>query len=270
MTPFRSLWLRAGVLTFTSIMLGAGTALAAAPNQEQTQVNPLNNESLLILAGVLIALVLSLVGGAVIAGLAQFGSRFFHRNVPTDEEMATLRAAFNPASKPQRAPFKLTARNEPVLLAAGMFVVSLALVSLFLAMTPPPRATASEQAEAAPASASLPTSGDFTQIVNELPPGNADNGKTLFNSKGCVGCHSLDKDVRMVGPSFYNVFDHAKTRVPDLGPKEYLYDSIVKPNDHIVETYQSGLMPATFASQLTPQDMADLLAWFERDHQGQP
>lgn len=267
MTPFRSLWLRAGVLTFASIMLGAGTAFAAAP--AQAQVNPLNNEALLILVGVLIALVLALVGGAVIAGLAQFGSRFFHRNVPTDEEMATLRAAFNPASKPTREPFTLTARNEPVLLAAGMFVISLVLVSAFLAMTPAPRATASEQTEAAP-SASLPTSGDFTQIVSELPPGNADNGKTLFNTKGCVGCHSLEKDVRMVGPSFYNVFDHAKTRVPDMGPKEYLYDSIVKPNDHIVETYQSGLMPATFASQLTPQDMADLLAWFERDHQGQP
>lgn len=65
MKSFRSLWLRAGTLTFASILLGAGTAFAAAPNQEQ--VNPSNNTALMALAGVLIALVLALVGGAVIA-----------------------------------------------------------------------------------------------------------------------------------------------------------------------------------------------------------
>ncbi len=268
MKSFRSLWLRAGTLTFASTLLGAGTAFAAAPNQEQ--VNPSNNTALMVLVGVLIALVLALVGGAVIAGLAQFGSRFFHRNLPTDEEMTTLRAAFNPADRPQREPFKVTARNEPVLVAIGMFIISLVLVSVFLGMTPSPRVVAGANAEAAPAAAALPRTGDFTKIVSELPAGNADNGKTLFNTKGCVGCHSLEKDKRLVGPSFYSVYDDAKTQVPGMGPDEYLYQSIVDPNAHIVATYQSGLMPATFSSQLTPQDMADLLAWFKRDHQGQP
>lgn len=269
MKPFRSLWLRAGALTFAATLLGSGTAFAAVPYNHE-QANPLNNTALMVLAGVLIALVLALVGGVVIAWLAQFGSRFFHRNLPTDEEVATLRLAFAPVNRSQRKPFKMTARNEPVLLALGVFVVSLVLVNLFLAMTPTPRAIAGEHAEQPAAAASLPRTGDFTKFVSELPPGNADNGMELFNSKGCVGCHSLEQGKRLVGPAFYNAYDAAKTQVPGMGPDEYLYQSIVDPNAHIVATYQSGLMPATFSSQLTPQEMADLLAWFKRDHQGQP
>lgn len=232
-------------------------------------MNLLNNQNIMILIGVLIALALALVGGAVIAWLAQFGSRYFHRNLPNDEEMATLRAAFAPAKKPQREPFKVTARNEPVLLALGVFVVSCALVSLFLAMTPAPRATAGAESQPAAAPA-LPRTGDFAKIVSELPAGNADNGTKLYNAKGCVGCHSLEQGKRLVGPTFYNVYEDAKNQVPGMEPDAYLYQSIVDPNAHIVTTYQSGLMPATFSSQFTPQEMADMLAWFKRDHQGQP
>lgn len=273
MKSFRTMWLRAAVLTFAALMLGTGTAFAAAPNQAESNI--FENTILIVLAGALLALLAALAGGALIAVLATFGSRFFRRNLPTDEEMASLRAEYTTDKRKPRTSFKLTSRNEPILLAFGVFAISFVLINIFLAATPPPvqgseRGEAGEAADQQPPAAALPKEGNFTEIVAGLPPGNADEGLKLYNSLGCVGCHSLEKDVRMVGPSFYNVYDTAKTRMPDMGPKEYLYDSIVNPNDHVVETYQPNLMPQTFAQQMTPQQMADMLAWFERDHQGQP
>jgi cytochrome c551/c552 len=269
MKSFRSLWLRAGVLTFAALMMGSGTAFAAAPSQAQGGI--FDNLIFVVIGGTLLALLAALAGGALIAVLANWGSRFFRRNLPTDEEMAMLKAELTPKQKPERKPFKLTARNEPIVLALGVFVASFVLVNLFLGMTPQPVQGGGEgEAAPAPAAAALPREGDFTQIVAGLPPGNADNGTQLYNAKGCVGCHSLEKDVRMVGPTFYNVYEDAKVQVPELGPKEYLYQSIVNPNAHIVDTYQPNLMPQTYAQQFTPQEMADMLAWFERDHQGQP
>jgi mono/diheme cytochrome c family protein len=273
MKSFRSLWLRAGVLTFAALMLGTGTAFAAAPAQVENSI--FDNLIFVVIGGVLLALLAALAGGALIAALASFGSKFFRRNLPTDEEMSMLRAELNPPQKAQRKPFKLTARNEPILLALGMFVASFVLVNLFLAMTPQTvqgseGGSPGEAADQPVPAAALPREGDFTQIVSELPAGNPDNGTRLYNAKGCVGCHSLEKDKRLVGPTFYNVYEDAKVQVPELGPTEYLYQSIVNPNAHIVATYQSNLMPQTYAQQFTPQEMADMLAWFERDHQGQP
>jgi cytochrome c2 len=273
MKSFSSLWLRAGVLTFAALMVGTGTAFAAAPNQAQSSI--FDNLIFVVIGGALMALLAALAGGALIAVLASFGSRFFRRNLPTDEEMTSFRAELKPAQKPARKPFKLTARSEPILLALGIFVLSLVLVNVFFAMTPAP---VQGRSEASPGSASdqpvpaasLPKEGDFTKIVSELPAGNADNGTKLYNSKGCVGCHSLEKDKRLVGPTFYNVYEDAKNQVPGMGPDEYLYQSIVNPNAHIVATYQPNLMPQTFAQQFTPQEMSDMLAWLKRDHQGQP
>ncbi len=269
MKSIHSLWLRAGVLAFASLMLATGTAFAAAPDQVENGI--FDQLIFVVIGGVLLALLAALAGGALIAVLASFGSRFFRRNLPTDEEMTVLRAEFKPAANKPRKSFKITARSEPILLGLGVFVASFVLVNLFLAATPPPvQGSEGEGAEPVAPAAALPKEGDFTQIVNELPAGNPDNGMTLYNTKGCVGCHSLEKDARLVGPSFYNVYDIAKTRMPEYGPKEYLYDSIVNPNDYIVETYQANLMTQTYAQQFTPQEMADMLAWFESEHQGQP
>jgi cytochrome c551/c552 len=270
MKSYRSMWLRASVLTFAALMLGTGTAFAAAPSQAVNSI--FDNMILIVLAGALLALLAALAGGALIAVLASFGSRFFRRNLPTDEEMASLRAESKPQKTKPRTSFKLTSRNEPILLAAGMFVLSFVLVNLFLSATPTPVQGGEGGAEAGepPPAAALPREGDLTEIIAGLPAGNADNGTQLYNAKGCVGCHSLEKDVRMVGPTFYNVYEDAKVQVPELAPKEYLYQSIVNPNAHIVATYQPNLMPQTYAQQFTPQEIADMLAWFERDHQGQP
>jgi hypothetical protein len=41
----------------------------------------------------------------------------------------------------------------------------------------------------------------------------------------------------------------------------YIYESILRPNAYVVDGFQKGLMPQTFETTLTPQQLADLLAF---------
>lgn len=232
-----------------------------------------DNFLLVVVVGVLLALAASLAGGALIAALASFGSRFFRRNLPTDEEMTQLRAEINKPGRAWKRP-KIGPVAEPFVISVVGFILFFIVSSAALGAMAVPVPGVDSAAEApltdATPAASLPKEGDFASITASLPEGNADRGQQLFSAEGCVGCHSQEKDVRMVGPTFYNLWDTAATRVPGLGAKEYLYQSIVDPNAHVVDTYQPGLMQQNYASLLSPQDMADILAWIEERHSNQP
>lgn len=84
---------------------------------------------------------------------------------------------------------------------------------------------------------------------------------------GCVGCHSLDPDQQMTGPTWYHVGDTAVARVPDESPGLYIYRSIVAPNDFVVPNFQANLMPQTFAETLSTQELGDLIAFLLEQHQ---
>lgn len=86
-------------------------------------------------------------------------------------------------------------------------------------------------------------------------------GATLGTSTGCIICHSLEPDRKLVGPSLAGVATRAATRVPGLSAEEYLYQSIVEPNAHIVEGYPPNQMPPTFGETLTEQQISDLVAF---------
>lgn len=208
-------------------------------------------------------LVMTVIGGLVIRALAPFISRFFKSNAPTPAQVSQLKALAAAKATPRvRKPITPTA--EPLVIAGVGFVVFLVLSFVFLQRPVVLEAAGAEPAK--PAQAALPSKGDFEKIVAELPPGDATKGAPLFTSLGCVGCHSPEKDKRLVGPSFYGVYTRAASRTPPESAKAYLYQSIVAPNDHVVETFQPNLMPAIFATQLNPQQMADLLAWIEATH----
>ena len=106
-----------------------------------------------------------------------------------------------------------------------------------------------------------------TDLNIELPKGDAANGELLFNGKGatvypCAACHSLAKDVKIVGPSLFGMATTAVTRKDGYDAAKYIHEAIVLPNDHIVEGFASpSAMPATFAQQMTKQDLADIIAF---------
>lgn len=94
-----------------------------------------------------------------------------------------------------------------------------------------------------------------------LPAGDAAAGETAFTARACVSCHSLQPDVVIVGPSQAGVGTRAEGRKPGYPPELYLYESIVSPSAYLVEGFQDGLMPKTFRETLSPQELADLVAF---------
>lgn len=102
----------------------------------------------------------------------------------------------------------------------------------------------------------------------------AGNGERLFTSLinvgtaggvnadwSCNTCHDPTTDVRGVGPGFLTVGARAGTRVEGYPAELYIYNSIVHPNDYIVEEFVENLMPTGYADALSEQDIYDIAAY---------
>lgn len=105
--------------------------------------------------------------------------------------------------------------------------------------------------------------------LEPTPVGDAANGATLFSqptigpndAPGCVTCHSLEPDVVVVGPSQAGLAIRAETRVPGQSAEQYIRNSILHPNDYVVEGFVEGVMYQNFATDLTPEQIDDLVAY---------
>lgn len=101
------------------------------------------------------------------------------------------------------------------------------------------------------------------------PVGNAVRGERLYNqtvigqasAPGCITCHSLDAGVVLVGPSHAGVGTRAATYVAGMSAEEYLRQSIVEPDAHIVEGFTPGVMYQNYGAELNEQEIADLVAF---------
>ncbi|HBG05826.1 MAG: cytochrome c oxidase subunit II [Geobacteraceae bacterium GWC2_58_44] len=91
----------------------------------------------------------------------------------------------------------------------------------------------------------------------------ADRGKALFESSGCLGCHSLDGTPK-VGPTLKGVFGR-RVQLADgrsvRADEEYLRASIVEPNEDIVKGFQP-IMPA-YRATLKGDDLAAVIAYLK-------
>jgi len=88
--------------------------------------------------------------------------------------------------------------------------------------------------------------------------GDAGRGETLFGDNGCGGCHAVTSEDVIAGPALKNVADTAATRVEGMGAEEYLRQSMVDPQAHVVEGFETQ-MPSY--AQLPEQDITDLVAY---------
>jgi mono/diheme cytochrome c family protein len=89
--------------------------------------------------------------------------------------------------------------------------------------------------------------------ITAVPSGNADNGKAVFDGVGgCAACHSVEPGKTLVGPSLAGIAED--------GPGE-IRDSIVNPDEEIVEGFKPGVMPTDYAQKLTEQQINDLIAY---------
>ncbi|MBX3063274.1 MAG: cytochrome c [Anaerolineae bacterium] len=101
-------------------------------------------------------------------------------------------------------------------------------------------------------------------MPTDLPAGDPSRGATLFSESingapSCAGCHSLNDSV-VVGPGLQNYAANAKVHANGSSVEAYTYTSIVQPGNYIVSGF-GNVMYAQYGRQLTPQQIADLIAY---------
>lgn len=109
--------------------------------------------------------------------------------------------------------------------------------------------------------------GDVTVL---LPLGSSERGAELYGATyGCIACHGDPErpGTNMVGPHLAAAGVVAAGRQEGKAAPQYLYESILRPNDFIVEECRDGMPCSTpsampdYAELLSLQDMADLIAY---------
>jgi mono/diheme cytochrome c family protein len=127
-----------------------------------------------------------------------------------------------------------------------------------------------EKAALAEAAAATPTPNPNavgTDINVQLPAGDAANGEKLFTGKGpngayaCSACHSLEPNKTVVGPSFAGLATNAAKRKEGVSAEKYLVESIVKPNEFLVQGFNANLMQQNFGQLMDKKELADIVAY---------
>ena len=83
-------------------------------------------------------------------------------------------------------------------------------------------------------------------------------GQEIYESNGCNGCHSIEDDSVLVGPSLMGITDK---RSP-----AYLKDALLHPNKDVPKGFSAGVMPA-FA--LSDKEINELLQFFNNTEKGE-
>ncbi len=96
-------------------------------------------------------------------------------------------------------------------------------------------------------------------IAPESVAGDPEAGAAVYVSLGCAGCHATEGDTVMVGPSLAGLAGRAGEEVEGLSAAEYIEQSIVEPDAHVVEGFNPGIMPAY--TGLSDEDLANLVAY---------
>ena len=86
----------------------------------------------------------------------------------------------------------------------------------------------------------------------------ATDGGQIFTAAGCGGCHAFQPagSSGTIGPSLDDLA--AAARRTGQPPDKYVSDSITKPDAVIASGYRPGVMPQTYSSQLTPEQVKAL------------
>lgn len=240
---------------------------------------------------VITALLISTVVGMGYLGslLVLWLTRFFNRNLPRTDVLGDYDALTLKKLTANAAPALASVRPPPEgpasfpidrFVAKAFLVSTILIVAVPLMVAPqgrhvglnailrlyePEAYVVTPAPTAAPAAAVDSPPGVLPATAAGLPAGNATRGKTLFAQNACSSCHAIAKDQVLVGPSLYGIWNTAAARKSGMAAKDYLFESILSPNAFVVNGFSQGLMPTSFAQSLTAQQLADLMAYMEKD-----
>jgi cytochrome c oxidase subunit 2 len=107
------------------------------------------------------------------------------------------------------------------------------------------------------------------KVIGTLPTGgkgNAADGKKLYVSLGCQGCHSLD-GAKGAGPTFKGLFGKQEKLTDGTtitADEKYLLESITDPDKQIAAGYQPGIMSAAIKpGQVSTSDARSLVEFIK-------
>lgn len=105
--------------------------------------------------------------------------------------------------------------------------------------------------------------------------GDAARGKDLYNratlgkssAEGCVSCHNYDEAAGKADKAPYTkgTAARAESRVPGMSAEEYIRESILKPDAYVVEGFKAGDMYAKWETDLSAQEIEDLVAYLKTE-----
>ncbi len=120
---------------------------------------------------------------------------------------------------------------------------------------------------------------DLPAIMLDLSemPGDPLRGQLLYNGLepalggailGCAGCHENEQVAPLTAGTWTRIDELrlALAEFLDYSHRQFLVESIVQPNAYITPEY-AAVMPDIYGQQLTPQQLADLVAFLESQDQ---
>jgi mono/diheme cytochrome c family protein len=110
--------------------------------------------------------------------------------------------------------------------------------------------------------------GEFELQPLEMPRASPDDpevvarGRSVFIEAGCAGCHTIaGLSAAEVGPDLSDVANVAATRRPELTAEEYLRESVLIPNAHIVAGFEQGAGSSMCGGVLSEEQLDELVAF---------
>lgn len=90
-------------------------------------------------------------------------------------------------------------------------------------------------------------------------------GADLFRSQGCTGCHAMEGlSQAQTGPNLTNIGSVAEERAAEAGVEDaetYIRQSIVTPNEYLVQGFSASIMPQTFGRTLSEDQINALVQY---------
>jgi hypothetical protein len=166
--------------------------------------------------------------------------------------------------------------DEDTVVAAGPTATLIPATATPVPATPTPTTMPATATPIPPTATEEPQLSDEEQNIVTFVQSfsNPQAGETLFNetyvvemADGSVGewacstCHLVDNDEAGTGPGMLSLPDRAGERVERLPAEVYVYNSIIHPNDYIVEGYNENVMPVGYEDIFTEQELYDLTAY---------
>jgi cytochrome c551/c552 len=150
-----------------------------------------------------------------------------------------------------------------------LFIAMLSAVVIFGSESKEPGASVAERTTKGPTVPSATGQATSTTPPPTALAGNAANGKALYTSKTCAGCHSIDGSF-VAGPSFKGLAGSKQTLADGTtvtADHAYIVESIEDPGKQVVKCPNCGppstMLVAIKPHQISASDANDLAAYIE-------